>query len=162
MANLAFEIDAPDGFEPLDFPTEIPDFDDPSLSAPLAVLSSQVALALITIAARPAYSDGSVTDWLQYLSGHYGIALSNLTLGEVGGKNKTHPAVLAHGMQKQDGTLLQLRLAMLEDGGRLVTIHGMCPLELADSYIPAMEACIRTFELDEAAGPTSPLSAQAQ
>jgi len=160
LANLAFALDAPQGFEPLDIPAEDVDFNDPTLSAPLAVLSSQVALALVTVAARPAYEDGSVTDWLTFLSGHYGITLSNLTLGEVGGSTNRHPAVLAEGQQTQEGTNLQLRLVMFEDGGRLVTIHAMCPDELAPSYLPAMQQCIRSFELDSDSvmGPTAPLS----
>lgn len=158
LANLAFEIDAPQGFEPLECPAEVPDFDDPTLSAPLAVLSSQVALALVTIAARPAYGDGSVSDWLRYLSAHYGITLTSITVGEVGGEKALHPAVLAEGHQTQEDTLLQMRLAMLEDGGRLVTIHAMCPDELAPSYLPLMQQCVASFQLLTATGPTAPLS----
>lgn len=158
MANLAFSIEKPEGFDVIDFPSEECDFNNPTFSAPLGFMSSSVAVALLTVAARPAYEDGSVMDWLRYLTDHFGITLKTLMPGRVGGATHWHQAILAHGEQTQEGTLLQLRIASFEDGGRLVTVHGFCPAELAPSYMPMLEHCVQSIELAEPQGPTAPLA----
>lgn len=52
IAELGFTIEVPDGFLHVETPREDVDFDNPTQSAPLALFSSQVALALMAVAGR--------------------------------------------------------------------------------------------------------------
>lgn len=153
-AGLDFSMEMPVGFYQPELPADEVDFADPTKSAPLMLTASPIALALITVAARPAYDDGAVSQWLEYLCGHFGITLTARGPGFVGGLLHRHPAVVAQGVQVQDGVELAMRLVMFEDGGRLVTAHAMCPKEIEDSYMSTLLYCIMTVELAEPQGPT--------
>jgi hypothetical protein len=157
LADLEFEIDAPPGFMEPPLPESDPDFNDPTVTGPLTLLATPVAAAFLAVAARPAYEEGSVLQWLIYLARHYGITTTALTPGEVGGRRHHHPAVIAEGRQVQDGTNLRMVFAALEDGGRLVIIHAMCPEELWPSYGEGLRAAVASFELARPQGPKAPL-----
>lgn len=152
LADLGFAMDVPEGFVMPEFPRENVDFDNPTLSAPLALLSSPVAMALIAVAARPAYATGSVLQWLRYLAGHYEIDLQHVQIRSVG-KDGAHPAVTAFATQVQDGQKLNFMMVAFEDGGRLVTAHGMCPAELWASYGTALSNAVESITLLRPKGP---------
>lgn len=157
LANLEFSVLPPTGFIAQDLPAEEHDFDVPTTCAPVLVMSSQIAMAVVTVACRPAYGDGSVIDWAKYLAEHAGITLTGMMPGTLRGEHFEHPAILAEGHQTQEGTLFRLRFAMLEDGGRLAMILAMCPHELWPSYGAALEEAVGSFELARPKGPTAPL-----
>lgn len=161
MAELDFSMKTPIGFVEAQLPAEEIDFSDPSVSVPLLVMMSPVAMAVITVAARPAFDDGTVRDWLEFLCGRHGITLLAAGPGYVGGLHKNHPAVIAAGIQVQQETELVLSLVAMEDGGRLVTAHAMCPRELEPSYMSTLEACIHSLELLHHKGPTARLERDA-
>ncbi|GJQ31001.1 MAG: hypothetical protein HBSAPP03_28850 [Phycisphaerae bacterium] len=154
LADLDFTMKVPTGFVEAELPPEEHDFDTPHVCAPLALLSSPVALAVITVAARPGYADGTVRDWLTYLCAHHGIRLLSIGPAYVGGQHKNHPAIIATALQEQNGTELVMSLVALEDGGRLVTAHAMCPRELEPSFMRVMETCLHSLELLRHKGPT--------
>ncbi len=153
LADLGFTMDVPEGFIAPEMPTEDVDFSDPTKSAPIAVLSSQVALAVIAVAARPAYEDGTVLAWLRYLSGHFKIDLQHVQIRGVG-KDAIHPGITAFGVQYQDGTKLNLMIVAFEDGGRFITAHAMCPAELWPSYGAALSAAVESITLTNPKGST--------
>lgn len=153
LADLAFAMDVPVGFVEVPIPEEDTDFDDPTKSAPLAVLSSPVAVAVVTVAARPAYADGTVLDWLRYLSSHYGIDLQHVLIRTVG-TGEGHPGVTAFGVQFQEGTKVNLMLVAFEDGGRFVTALGLCPAELWPSYGASLAAAVESITLERPKGST--------
>lgn len=162
LADLAFSVGLPHGFAVLDVPLENLEFEKPTFMAPLMVASSEVALAVLTVAARPAFEDGSVMQWLQFftsdttITGH-AIELKSLMPGRIGAKDKEHPAILATAEQVQDDTRLRLHIAMLEDGGRLVIVMAMVPEELWPSFGEQLGAAVESFALDAPKGPTTPL-----
>lgn len=162
LAEIAFSVGLPHGFAVLDVPLENLEFEKPTFMAPLMVASSEVALAVLTVAARPAYEDGSVMQWLQFftsdttITGH-AMDLKSLMPGRIGAKGKEHPAILATAEQVQDGTRLRLHIAMLEDGGRLVIVMAMVPEELWPSFGEQLAAAVESFALDAPKGPTMPL-----
>lgn len=158
LADLDFSIEVPPGFvqPPLPADSSPPDFDSPTVSAPLALLSSEVALALVAVAARPAYSDGSVRQWLEYLCGHFGLTVVGIGPAFIG-DGGAHPGVVAEGTQVQESTRLRFALAAFEDGGRLVTAHGMCPEELWPSFGAALVSSVRSVTLARPKGPTAPI-----
>lgn len=152
LADLGFTIEVPDGFLQPEIQHENVDFDDPSLSAPLALFSSQVALALITVAARPAYATGSVLQWTKYLCDHFGIDITSFKAGTTTGDHK-HPAIIADATQEQNGQMLRMTVVAFEDGARLVTAHAMCPAELWQSYGSQMTAAVKSISLTAPRGP---------
>lgn len=154
LADLDFTMKTPVGFAEAKLPAEAHDFDQPQVCAPLLVLSSPVALALITVAARPGYENGTVRDWLVYLCQHNGIRLLSIGPAYVGGLHKNHPAIIATALQEQNDTELVMSLVAMEDGGRFLTAHALCPRELEPSYMGTMEACIHSVELLRHKGPT--------
>lgn len=156
IADLGFSIDAPDGFAHGELPQAQVDFDNPTESAPLAVFSSQVALALIAVAARPAYETGSVLQWIKYLCDHFGIDIKSFKTGTTTGANK-HPAIIAECEQEQNGEQLRLTLVAFEDGTRFVTAHAMCPVELWPSYGKQLTAAVQSISLTAPKGPTHDL-----
>lgn len=154
LADLDFTMKTPVGFVEAKLPAEVHDFDQPHVCAPLLVLSSPVALALITVAGRPGYENGTVRDWLVYLCQHNGIRLLSIGPAYVGGLHKNHPAIIATALQQQNDTELVMSLVAMEDGGRFLTAHALCPRELEPSYMGTMEACIHSIELLRHKGPT--------
>lgn len=153
IADLGFSLSLPRGFALPELPPGDPDFSNPTTMHPIGVGMSQVALAVLSVSARPAYDDGSVMDWLRYLADEQGLTLSTLMPGHVG----PHPAVLADAHQEQDGMPLRLRLAALEDGARFLIIMAMSPAELWPSFGDAMGRALESFRLDNPRGPTAPL-----
>lgn len=153
LADLGFTMDVPEGFIAPEMPTEDVDFSDPTMSAPIAVLSSQVALAVIAVAARPAYEDGTVLAWLRYLSAHFKIDLQHVQIRGVG-KDAIHLGITAFGVQYQDGAKLNLMIVAFEDGGRFITAHAMCPAELWPSYGAALSAAVESITLTNPKGST--------
>lgn len=156
IADLGFSIDVPEGFAHADVPQENVDFDNPTQSASLAVFSSQVALAIIAVAARPAYETGSVLQWMKYLCDFFGIEITSFKAGTTSGKH-SHPAILAEGSQEQNGQQLRLAIVAFEDGGRFVTAHAMCPVELWPSYGVPLVTGLRSISLTSPKGPTHDL-----
>lgn len=156
-ADLDFSIEMPVGFVRPAVPKDPPNMEDPTACMPLMVASSAVALALLTVVARPAYPDGTVRQWMQYLCNNSGIELTNVRPGHVGGATRWHPAMLADGHQVQDGTELVFRVAMFEDGGRLVIATAICPKELEASFMPTLAQCAESIELLESKGATAGL-----
>lgn len=159
LADLEFTMDVPEGFVLPPFEPEETDFSQPERFAPLAMIASPVAMALISVAARPAYDSGSVEQWARYLCDHFGMTITGLVSGFVGvpePDGHLHPCVLVEATQTQDGTPLTMRLIVLEDGGRLVTAHAMCPDELWSSFGAALEAALLSIRLARPKDPTVP------
>lgn len=157
IAALDFSMEMPIGFYHPDLPKDEPNFDDPTVSAPLMLTASPIAMALIAVAARPAYTEGSVSRWVGFLTSHFGISITEMHPGRVGGLLKWHPAILASGTQVQDGVELSMKFVFFEDGGHLISAHAMCPKELEDSYLGTLHHCIETIELENPKGPTAML-----
>lgn len=149
--GLGFAIDVPSDFVAMPLPEESVGFEKPETVAPLALCSSQVALAIVAVAARPAYEDGCVSQWLGFLAHQQGIELSRARAGMIG----PHQGVLADGRQVQDGTELWMRIGVLEDGGRLVLVTGMTIAALVPSFGWALEFAVGSLALAEQRGPTA-------
>lgn len=157
LADLDFTMKTPKGFVDATPPPEEHQFDQPHVCAPLLILTSPVALAVLTVASRPGYADGTVRDWFTFLCRHNGIRLLSIGPAYVGGLHKHHPAILAAGLQDQNGVELVMSLVALEDGGRFVTASAMCPRELEPSFMKPMESCLHAFELLRHKGATTKL-----
>lgn len=149
--GMGFAMDVPSDFISMPLPEEDVSFDKPETVVPLGLVSSQVALAIVGVAARPAYSDGCVSQWLGYLAHYQGIELSRARAGMIG----AHPGVLADGRQVQDGTEIWMRVGAFEDGGRLVIVTGMTTAALVPSFGGALEAAVVSVSLTDGRGPNA-------
>lgn len=149
--EMGFAMDVPSDFLSLPLPEEGVSFEKPETVAPLGLASSQVALAIVGVAARPAYSDGCVSQWLGYLAHHQGIELTRARPGMIG----AHPGVLADGRQVQDGTEIWMRVGAFEDGGRLVIVTGMTTAALVPSFGGALEMAVASVSLTDGKGPNA-------
>lgn len=156
LAEIAFSIDVPDSFVATPLPEDDHNFDTPAHLAPLTAFHSPVAMAVVIVAARPAFSDGSVIEWFRYLAEHHGVPFSGLMPGCVGDADR-HPAIILDGTQDQDGTLLRYHAALLEDGGRIILVQAMCPDELWPTFGERITAAVKSFTLASPRGATAPL-----
>lgn len=153
LPALAFQIETPADFVTPPLPDDVPDFDDPCFLAPLWLASSPVALAVVTVAARPAYEDGSVFQWLRYLAIEAELELTSLMPGRLG----PHSAAVATARQTQDGVPLHIDLTLLEDGATLFLVQSMLPASLRPSLGESLAAAVASFRLSQPRGHTHPL-----
>ena len=148
VAGLAFSIRTPANFRLMELPNEQVNFDKPDNFMPLAVWMAPYGAVLLTVAARPAFDDGSVGAWAQYLCAAQGIARDSLTATRVG----PHPAVVGVGTQPSEMGTMRLHAAFLEDGGRLVSLLAMAPQDLWPSVGATLDAALRSFAIDAPKG----------
>ncbi|QOY91851.1 hypothetical protein [Paludibaculum fermentans] len=154
LADLGFEIAVPSDWTIHDLPMEDIDFSNPVAFAPLMVATSPVAAVALTVAARPAYDNGSVRDWVTYLLENNEIQMT------AGGPREIGPTegIMALGRQNQEGTWLDHRFFLFEDGGRLVNVNLMAPESLAGAFEPVWQAVMEYFKLSAPKGQTVPVS----
>ena len=153
VANLGFRIAVPKDWAMPELPAENADFNTPTIFLPLMLAVAPYAAIVLTVAARPAYGDGSVQDWTLYLLGAHGIEPASLSARPVGG----FKAIAGLGRQVQDGVALETRFAFFEDGGRLVNLTLMAPAALSSPLEHVWQAALESFELAEPIGQSAPL-----
>lgn len=153
IADLAFSYLRPAHFQPVQVPDEKPDFDQPTSFYPLQVVMAPYGAVLFSAAARPAYADGSIQDWAEYLSRESGVEVVSLRAGVLGGL----PCVMVEVLQPSEAGKMRLRTALLEDGKRLVNVSIMAPDAIWASVEPTLQMAMTSFRLAEPRGTTTPL-----
>ena len=142
-AGLDFTLEVPHDWRDIELPREDVDFDDATKFAPLAMLMAPYAAILCTVAARPAYASGTLAQWLDFVARENQLelgAIEQQRLGELDG-------VGAWGMQNDGGTVLRSRIAVVEDGDRLVVVVCMAPNELWNAVAEHFVRMLATFTL---------------
>jgi hypothetical protein len=150
---LAFSILRPAGWERLSPPADVPNFDDPAVLEPLAGFSTPDRVAIALVASRPRYRSGSVEEWAAFLAQGQQIEIDSLEVHTI----RDHPAIVVDGVQPTERGLVQVRVAWIEDGGRLFQVMGMAPQEAWQDHGEAIDRVVRSFRLAETKGPTAPL-----
>lgn len=144
----------PAEFQLADMPAETPDFSDGAKFMPLAVAATQYGPMVFSLAARPAFDDGAVAQWLEYICGQEGYPHSPVTATRIGNL----PAVTCDATQKaDDGTPMKMRFVLLEDGGRLFQMAAMAPEVFWSAALKKMSPMLESFELREVRGTKVPL-----
>jgi hypothetical protein len=149
LADLAFHFAKPAGWTLADLPPEVPDFAAPQAFAALAIAMAPFAAIVFSVGARPAYDDGTLSEWLQWLAREQGYDPGEIEV-EAG---LPHRAVGCWALQVSDGTALRMRLLLLEDGGRLVTVNVLAPEELWGSVHDTLRTMLHSFTLARPQGP---------
>lgn len=143
LANLDFAVEVPTDWVGVPIPEEATDFSDVLAFAPIGVMMAPYAPIVFSVAARPAYDGGSVSQWLNYVSRERQLDPSAGEEQAIG----THQGVGCWGMQVSDGTVMRARLIFFEDGDRLINVSCMAPDALWNSVEATFLHMLKTFAL---------------
>ena len=153
IADLAFSYLRPANFHVVQIPDERPDFDQPTSFFPLQVVMANFGAVLFSAVARPAYADGSVQDWAEFLARESKLEIVSLRAGVLGGL----PCVMIEVLQPSDAGVMRMRTALLEDGKRLLNVSIMAPDAIWPSVEPTLQLALSSFRLAEPRGTSTPL-----
>ena len=148
-AGLTCRFLKPADFTLAEIPSTPPDFSDAGQFLPLAVAMTSVGPMVFSVAARPAFEDGAVSQWLEYICRKEGYPHSPVAETRIGGL----PAVWCDATQAMDnGTVMKMRFVLLEDGGRLFQMSAMAPEIFWSVAVVKMEPMLASLELREVRG----------
>ena len=150
IADLGFALSLPHDWISHELPQEAPNFEDPTQLIALAVVTAPHAAIVLAIAARPAYDDGTLSDWGRYLLDHDSASVRAVGEGRLGAM----PALIAEATKDCEVGTLVLRAAFAEDGARLVNVTLTAPELLADAVYPVWQAALESFALSTPRGAT--------
>lgn len=154
LADLACTFVRPADWVLPPIPEEVPDFTAPQTFAALAIAMAPFAMIVFSIGARPAFADGTVSQWLHWLAKEQGFDPGEVEL-ETG---LPHPAVGCWALQMSEGTPVRMRLVLLEDGERLVNLSVLAPEALWGSVHDTLRTMLRSFTLLRPRGGTRALA----
>ena len=147
-AGLTCRFLKPADFKIADLPAEEVDFSKGSQFMPLAVAVTPYGPMVFTVAARPAFDDGAVSQWLEYICSAEGYTHTPVKETRIG----AYPAVTCDATQKADDVTMKMRFVLFEDGGRLFQMSVMAPEALWTSAIEKMAPMLASLELRESRG----------
>lgn len=153
IADLRFSYLKPADFQVMDLPDEKPDFEKPTSFFPLQVAMASYGVVLFSAGARPAFEDGSVQDWAEFLTRESGLKLVSLRPGIIGGV----PVVVVETTQETDSVTMRMCTAFMEDGKRLLNLSVMAPDAIWASVEPMLQSTLSSFRLAEPRGSSTPL-----
>ena len=155
VADLAFRMAVPSDWNPVDLPAEEVDFSAPGNFFPLMLAAAPWAAVVLTVAARPGFDDGTLQDWSLFLLSSQEIrptAFGPAMIGNLQG-------LAGVGRQEQEGTVLEVRFAFFEDGGRLVHLGLLAPEAISAPMEGVWKAALESFALARPQGQNVPLGA---
>lgn len=158
IAHLGFSLSLPRDWIEHALAQEAPDFDDPGSLVALAVVTAPHAAIVLAVAARPAYAEGTVSDWGRWLLERESASLRAMGEGKLGAL----PALIAEATKDSEMGALVLRTAFAEDGARLINVTLTAPEMLADAVFPVWRAVLESFTLETPRGATRPVYAPVQ
>lgn len=156
IANIAFKVSIPPDWRRVDLPEEELNFDKPDYFVPLFVAMAGYGVVVFSVAARPAYEDGTVEQWVRYIGRAQEVQIQQLRPVSINGCG----AMIADAFQQSDAGLMQMRTVFLEDGGRLINISTMAPAQIWSSVEAQLDQMLHSFRLDEPRGATAQLQAE--
>lgn len=153
IASLGFRVDLPSDWQAHDLPDETLNFDDPLYMVTLSVITARHSALVFAVAARPAYEDGTVSDWSRYLIAQAGLSPRTQGDGQLG----SLPALLGEAVLQSDTGPMLVRHAFAEDGGRLINLTLTAPMMLAGAVQGVWTRVLASFTLDDPRGATVPV-----
>ena len=148
---LACSCLIPDGWVNVPIPDDSYDFDNPAVFLPLLVSMAPYGAVLFTIGARPAFGDGTVQDWAEYLAQQNNMRVERMREARV---NRA-PCVLVDATMSSDAGLMRSRSVFLEDGRRLYNVGALAPEAIWASVERDFDQLLGSFRLDEVKGITA-------
>ncbi|MBL9199708.1 MAG: hypothetical protein JNL39_04335 [Opitutaceae bacterium] len=147
-AGLTCRFLKPADFKIAEVPAAEVDFSKGAQFMPLAVAITHYGPMVFTVAARPAFGDGAVSQWLEYICRAENYPHTPVTETRIG----EHPAVTCDATQKADDVTMKMRFVLFEDGGRLFQMSAMAPEPFWDGALKKMGPMLASLELREARG----------
>ena len=154
IADLEFTYLRPADFRVIDLPAETPNFEDPTAFYPLQVIMAGYGAVLFSVVARPAYEDGTIQDWAEFLAGKENLQVVSMLPGTLAGM----PALIVEALNPTDAGTMRMRTALLEDGKRFLNISVMAPDAIWKSVEETLRMTMTSFRLAEPRGTTTPLT----
>lgn len=154
VPNLEFNILLPLDWTRHELPREEVDFENPTAFMPLAVFVHNPSYSIFSVAARPAYENGTLLDWLKYLAADQKWSVESLSPFET----NAGTGASAVATQDNEGGKTRLRAVVLEDGKRVITVTAMTPVESWDGAAELFDFMLRSFSLLTPQGQTVPLA----
>ena len=154
IADLEFTYLRPANFQVVELPEEKPNFDDPATFYPLHVLMATYGAVVFSVAARPAFADGSVQDWTEFLLKQEKVQVVSMKPGTFAGM----PAIIVEALNPTDAGTMRMRTVLLEDGKRFLNISVLAPDAIWPSVEPTLAMTMSSFRLAEPRGSTTPLT----
>jgi len=153
IAHLDFSYLQPANFQAITLPDEQPNFDEPSTFYPLHISVATYGAVVISFAARPAYADGTMQDWAEYLMKNEKIKVVSLKASTLAGL----PALVVEATNQTDAGEMRMRTVLIEDGQRLLNLSVMAPEAIWPSVEPTLQMSLTSFRLAESRGTTTTL-----
>ena len=150
IADLDFSLALPRDWISHVLQQEALNFEDPTKLVPLAVVTAPHAAIVVAVAARPAYGDGTLSDWGRWLLENESASVRAMGEGRLG----SLPALIAEATKASEIGTLVLRAAFAEDGARLVNLTLTAPELLADAVLQVWQAALDSFALGTPRGST--------
>src|SRR5262249_54420195 len=141
-ADLEFQMKIPEQWLAPDLPPASEDFSDPTLFLPLMLRVAPTSPIILAVAARPAYENGTILDWVPYLLDSQKFvptAMGETQLGDLRAM-----AGIATQAESDIGPR-HLRFVFFEDGGRLVNIFLTSPLEVERMLHDVWDEAMKSF-----------------
>lgn len=148
---LAFSCVLPDTWVKLPIPEEEYDLDNPSVFIPLSVSMAPYGAVVFTIAARPAFDDGTVQDWADFLAQQNNLTVESIREARV----NRMPCILVDATMPSEMGPMRSRSVFLEDGKRLFNIGAMAPQAVWASVENDFNHMLGAFKPDETHGITT-------
>jgi hypothetical protein len=155
IANLGFTAPLPADWVSHELPGEEPDFSNTTFMFPLAVVTAPHAAIILAVAARPAFADGTLSDWTQFLLQHHGLKPQTLGQHPVGNL----PGLIGEAVQESEMGPMKVRFAFIEDGQRLINLTFSAPEMLEAAVRHIWFQILSEFALTDPQGPTVPVYA---
>ena len=108
---------------------------------------------MLTVAARPAFEDGTLQDWCLYVLSSQGIRPTAFGPEAVGNR----AGLAGVGRQEQDGCGFEVRFAFFEDGARLVYLGLFAPESISSQLESVWKTALQSFVLANPQGQTVPV-----
>ena len=138
----------PDGWVNVPLPDDTYDFENPGVFLPLLVAMAPYGAVVFSIAARPAFDDGTVQDWAEFLAAQNNLTVERIREARV---NRL-PCILVEATMPSDAGLMRSRSVFLEDGRRLFNIGTLAPDAIWSSVQSDFDRLLGAFALDEVHG----------
>jgi hypothetical protein len=148
---LACSCLLPDGWVNVPLPDDTYDLDNPAVFLPLLVCMAPYGAVVFSIAARPAFDDGTVQDWAEFLAEKNDLTVERIQEARV----NRMPCILVDATMPSEAGLMRSRSVFLEDGRRLFNIGTLAPDAIWSSVEADFDRLLGSFALDDVQGITA-------
>ena len=148
---LSCSCELPDSWVVIPAPPEEYDFNTPTVFLPIVVCMAPYGAVVFTIAARPAFDDGTVQDWAEYLAERNSLTIQSIREARV----NRMPCILVDATMPSEVGVMRSRSVFLEDGKRLYNIGTLAPEAIWASVEADFNYMLGAFRLDETTGITA-------